>query len=86
MNKTGEAEGKLQCGFFFFFSFFFLKAELCIYGWKYINFPKCLNINQEQEKEDMKELTGTVQGGKTTADFAVAMLSCYHHEKEQFCH
>ena len=34
----------------------------------------------------MEELTGTVQGGQTTADFAVAMLSCYHHGKEQFCH
>ena len=69
-----------------FVFFFFFKEELYIYGWKYINFPKCLSINQEQEKEDIKKLTWMMQGGKTMADFAVAMVSRYHHVKKQFCH
>ena len=58
-----------------FFSFFFKKEELYIYGWKYINFPKCLSINQEQEKEDIRKLTWMMQGAKTMAGFTVL---CFH--------
>lgn len=50
-------ENHLWSRLWFLFSFFFFKEELYIYGWKYINFPKCLSINQEQEKEDIKKLT-----------------------------
>lgn len=60
MHTTRKTVYGVGFGFCFLFFLFFLKADLCIYGWKYINFTKCLSINQEQEKEDTKKLTGMV--------------------------